>query len=72
MTERAKRAAAVLGKRGWSIAEHDGTICHQCGVPAHNFTSSTLDDLEAAISAAVDDERLYGRNAIAAAEGSAP
>jgi len=69
-TERAKRAAVVLAERGWSVAENDGVSCHkcgadlmcnarycyQCGEPVHNFTCSTLDDLEAAIAAAVDPQ----------------
>jgi hypothetical protein len=67
-TERAKRAAAVLAERGWSVTENDGVSCHkcgaelmrdarycyQCGEPARNFARGTLDDLEAAIEAAVD------------------
>jgi primosomal protein N' len=67
-TERAKRAAAVLADRGWSVTENDGVSCHkcghdlmrdarycyQCGEPVRNFTRGTLDDLEAAIAAAVD------------------
>ena len=67
-TERAKRAAAVLSERGWSVTENDGVSCHkcgaelmrdarycyQCGEPARNFARGTLDDLEAAIAAAVD------------------
>lgn len=61
-TERARRAAAVLAERGWSVSCHNcGTYppryaryCDQCGEPVRNFGSSTLDDLEAAIAAAVD------------------
>lgn len=67
-TERARRAAEVLAARGWSVTENDGVSCHkcgadvirdarycyQCGEPARNFTGCTLDDLEAAIAAAVD------------------
>lgn len=67
-TERAKRAAAVLAERGWSVTENDGVSCHkcghdllrdarycyQCGEPVRNCTRGTLDDLEAAIAAAVD------------------
>ena len=67
-TERAKLAAAVLAERGWNVMENDVVSCHkcgadlmrdarycyQCGEPVRNFTRSTLDDLEAAIAAAVD------------------
>ena len=33
----------------------DARYCYQCGEPVRNFTRGTLDDLEAAIAAAVDD-----------------
>lgn len=66
--DRARRAAAVLAERGWSVADTDGASCHrcgadvlqdaryccQCGEPVRNVSRGTLDDLEAAISAALE------------------
>lgn len=69
MSERAKKAAAVLYERGWSVGEsegkscarcgHDtvkgGRYCYNCGEPLHpEHGDDTLRDLEAAIAAAVD------------------
>lgn len=69
MSERAKKAAAVLYARGWSVGDtvgkscarcgHEtvkgGRYCHRCGASLHPaHDDDTLRDLEAAIAAAVD------------------
>lgn len=69
MTERAKRAVAELERRGWSLSDEYSKDCIKCGgeMPAGsrycaqcgekaalNFDATTLEDIEAAIAAAVD------------------
>jgi uncharacterized Zn finger protein (UPF0148 family) len=70
MTTRAERAAQELARRGWEMCDelkkncptcgttslyHGARFCPQCGakVPAI-FDSSVMDDLEAALVAALD------------------
>lgn len=73
MSERAKRAAEELSRRGWQIDTSDDSeldkACHQCGYQMRSdsrfcqncgtriltgIAQGSLDDLEAAIVAAVD------------------
>jgi uncharacterized paraquat-inducible protein A len=69
MTKRAELAAAELARRGWDVGESPGlTHCHNCKCEVHArdnycavcgeklpavFGQSSLDDIEAAIVAAV-------------------
>jgi hypothetical protein len=71
-TERARRAAAVLAERGWSVTDNGGMTCPrcgadvqrnaryccQCGEALRTLSHDTLSDLEAAIAAAMGDDEL--------------
>lgn len=71
MTDRAKRAAQVLESYGWQLDDtyiqktcatcghyenEPGNYCRQCGhkLPVH-YGGSTLDEIEAAIAAALQE-----------------
>ncbi len=73
MTERAKRAASELIRRGWQVdtsedseldrqcqqcgqqISADARFCQHCGTRVtHSVAQSSLDDIEAAIAAALE------------------
>ena len=69
MTERAKKVAEELEKRGWSMRDDNTKECYVCGYELGlgirycpqcgtkklaTFDATTIEDLEAAIAAAMD------------------